>query len=105
MAGIMNWAEAPRDRRFWATHRADPDLFGLTWSEVDAYACTLCGCDGHPAWLGDEKVADAMGEELAGSRLDIPYPDGSALVLGFTTIGTFCSLQPPDGDQLVLIGS
>jgi hypothetical protein len=46
-----------------------------------------------------------MGEELAGSRLDIPCPDGSALELGFTTIGTFCSLQPLDGDQLVLIVS
>jgi hypothetical protein len=105
MAGIMNWAGALHDRRFWATHYADPDLFGLTWREVDAYVCTLCGCEGHPEWLGNEEVAEEMGDELAGSRLDIPCPDGSTLVLGFTTVGTFFSLQPRDSEQVVLIGS
>jgi hypothetical protein len=105
MAGVMNWPEALHDRRFWATHYANPDLFGLMWREVDAYTCTLCGCEGHPQWLGDEEVAEELGEELAGSRLDIPCPDGSTLVLSITTVGTFFSLQPPDSDQLVLIGS
>ncbi|HEX8033312.1 MAG TPA: hypothetical protein VF510_05670 [Ktedonobacterales bacterium] len=106
MAGIINWAEAVSDPRFWAAHysyRCDPQVFGVGEEECVDYLCILCGCEGQPELLGVE-IEDEE-DAIEGSFLEIHCPNMYVLGIGLAVDGTYFTLDHPEREMPLLIGS
>lgn len=106
MTGITDWAEAVADLRFWAAHysyRWEPEVFGVSEEDCTDYLCILCGCEGHPDLLGVE--AENEESVIEGSFLEIHCPKGYVLGIGFAVDGTYFTLNHPEREMPLLIGS
>ena len=75
MPGVINWAEALADPRFWACYYGLTEdvyipVLGLSEREITAFFYTLMGCSNHPELL-DRDDADEL---VDGSVIRLPFP-------------------------------